>query len=288
MTGTAKGPSPADSAAKFVTVDVQSGGIAVVTMAKEPVNSMDLAMWSRLDQVLMDLEADASVHAVVFASGLKRDVFSAGNDLLELFAPKTTKERYATFWVAQNAFLARLHRSRLVTVAAIRGACPAGGCAISLCSDFRIITPEGSMGLNEVQLGIPVPKFWGLLMGRVIGPKVAEDILLSGRMLQAEEAKRLGLVDAVVPAEKLMESAVAIARRACKQPQAARAASKLLLREDFIKAWEAFYPTEAEYGWGFLSSASTIAVLGAAMQRLSSKGPAKQQQQQAQSPVSKL
>ncbi|GIL42648.1 hypothetical protein Vafri_598 [Volvox africanus] len=257
---------------EFVRIDVQAGGIAVVTIAKEPVNSMDLAMWVQLDRVLLSLEADNSIIAVVITSGLKRDVFSAGNDLMELYAPKTTPERYANFWVAQNTFLVRLHRTRLVTIAAIRGACPAGGCAISLCSDVRLITPEGSMGLNEVQLGIPVPKFWGLLMGRVIGPKVAEDVLLSGRMVPAAEAKLLGLVDDVVAADKLIEKAVAAARRACEVPPAARAATKLLLRDDFCKAWEGFYPTEPEYGWKFLSSPSTIAVLEGAMRRLSSKG----------------
>ncbi|GLI69176.1 hypothetical protein VaNZ11_013745 [Volvox africanus] len=268
---------------EFVRVDVQASGIAVVTIAKEPVNSMDLAMWVQLDRVLLALEADNSITAIVFTSGLKRDVFSAGNDLMELYAPKTSPERYATFWVAQNAFLVRLHRTRLVTVAAIRGACPAGGCAISLCSDVRLITPEGTMGLNEVQLGIPVPKFWGLLMGRVIGPKVAEDVLLSGRMVSAAEAKLLGLVDDVVPADKLIEKAVVAARRACEVPSAARAATKLLLRDDFCKAWEGFYPTEPEYGWKFLSTPSTIAVLEGAMRRLSSKG-----QKQITLPPSKL
>ena len=244
---------------------------------------MDLAMWRGLDAALQSLEADPSVVAVVFTSGLRRDVFSAGNDLLELYAPKTSAARYAEFWVAQNAFLVRLHRSRLATVAAIRGACPAGGCAISLCSDVRIITPEGTMGLNEVQLGIPVPKFWGLLMGRVIGHKVAEGILLSGRMVGAAEAAQLGLVDDVVPAAQLMEEAMSRAAAAAKQPPAARAATKLLLREDFCKGWEAYYPTEPDFGWRFLSSPSTIKVLEGAMRRLSSN-----KDKQQQKPASKL
>ncbi|EFJ41714.1 hypothetical protein VOLCADRAFT_77525 [Volvox carteri f. nagariensis] len=269
------GQSPGKT--NFVHVDVHPGGIALVTVAKEPVNSMDLAMWARLDQVLMELETNPAVNAVIFASGLKRDVFSAGNDLMELYAPKTTSERYARFWTTQNAFLVRLYRSRLVTIAAIRGACPAGGCAISLCSDVRLITPEGVMGLNEVQLGIPVPKFWGLLMGRVIGPKVAESVLLSGRMVPAAEAKQLGLVDSVVPADRLIEDALVAARQACKAPSAARAATKALLREEFCKAWEGFYPTEHEYGWKYLSSPSTIAVLEGAMKRLSSKAAPKQE-----------
>ncbi|KAG2448174.1 hypothetical protein HYH02_006759 [Chlamydomonas schloesseri] len=272
LPSTSSSPSSASaSPCPYITTELRPGGIAVVTMAKEPVNSMDLAMWRGLDAALQSLEADPAVLAVIFTSGLRRDVFSAGNDLLELYAPKTSAARYAEFWVAQNAFLVRLHRSRLATVAAIRGACPAGGCAISLCSDMRLMTPEGAMGLNEVQLGIPVPKFWGLLMGRVVGPKVAEGVLLSGRMVGAAEAAQLGLVDGVVPAERLVEEALARAAAAAKQPPAARAATKLLLREDFCKAWEAYYPTEPDFGWRFLSSPSTIKVLEGAMRRLSSK-----------------
>ncbi|KAG2487941.1 hypothetical protein HYH03_013520 [Edaphochlamys debaryana] len=269
------GGAPAAAASPFVTVRTDpASGIAVLTMAKEPVNSMDYAMWAGLDSALSSLEADPSVKAVVFSSGLKRDVFSAGNDLLELYAPKTSEERYAKFWIAQNAFLVRLHRSRLVTVAAIRGACPAGGCAISLCSDFRIITPDGTMGLNEVQLGIPVPKFWGLLMGRVLGSgRLAESILLTGRMVKADEAKQLGLVDEIVDRAALVDRAVAVAAEALKQPAEARASTKGLLREDFCRAWEQYYPNEPEWAWQMLTSPITMKVLEGAMARLSSKGP---------------
>lgn len=90
---------------------------------------------------------------MIFCSGLKRDIFSAGNDLGELYAKQTTKERYHEFWTAQNAFLSDVYKSPLVTVAAIRGHCPAGGCILSMCCDYRVITERGSIGLNEVSRG---------------------------------------------------------------------------------------------------------------------------------------
>ena len=95
---------------------------------------------------------------------------AAGNDIKELYAPKTTKQRYRQFWTVSNALLARLYSSPLVTVAAIRGACPAGGCCLALCCDVRLMSQEtGHIGLNEVALGIPVPLFWARLMTRIIG-----------------------------------------------------------------------------------------------------------------------
>ncbi len=71
-----------------VEVDIRPGGYAIVTLQKEPVNSLDLDTWVQLERALDQLEHDPSVSGVIFASGLKRDVFSAGNDLLELYAPK--------------------------------------------------------------------------------------------------------------------------------------------------------------------------------------------------------
>jgi hypothetical protein len=63
---------------------------------KEPVNSFDTALWAALGGTLRKLEADSSVRGVVFASGLKREVFTAGNDLKELYAPNTSADRCAT------------------------------------------------------------------------------------------------------------------------------------------------------------------------------------------------
>lgn len=87
----------------------------------------------------------------------------------ELHAPSTSRQRHADFWITQTTFLARLRRSPLLTLAAIRGACPAGGCCMALCCDVRLMTQVGHIGLNEVALGIPVPDYWAQNMVRLIG-----------------------------------------------------------------------------------------------------------------------
>ena len=76
------------SDSSIVNVDVRPGGYAIITMTKEPVNSLDIGAWQQLEQALDNLEQDPSVSGVIFASGIKRDVFSAGNDIMELYAPK--------------------------------------------------------------------------------------------------------------------------------------------------------------------------------------------------------
>ena len=103
-----------------------------------------------------------------------------------------------------NRFLGELYTSRLVTIAGIRGACPAGGCCLSLCCDYRIMTEGvGYIGLNEVALGIHVPKYWGRLMERTIGSGPAGRLLQFATLLSSEDAKQIGLVDELCSKEDL-------------------------------------------------------------------------------------
>eukprot|EP00798_Chlamydomonas_sp_ICE-L_P011633 gene11633-34342_t len=104
-----------------VSVEMKDEGYAVMTLQKEPVNSLDTEMWQALESALDELESNSSVRGLIITSGLKKDIFSAGNDLMELYAPRTTQRRYSDFWITSNRFLVKLYRSRLATIAAIRG-----------------------------------------------------------------------------------------------------------------------------------------------------------------------
>jgi len=80
---------------QYITVDrPPARPWALVTVAKEPVNSFDRELWAALGETLRALEADSSLRGVVLCSGLGRDVFTAGNDLKELYAPNTSAERW--------------------------------------------------------------------------------------------------------------------------------------------------------------------------------------------------
>lgn len=84
--------SPAPESA-YLRVE-RRDGFAAVVLCREPVNTMNLAFWKQLTATLDELEADLSVRGALFCSGLRRDVFTAGNDINELFAPLTSAERY--------------------------------------------------------------------------------------------------------------------------------------------------------------------------------------------------
>jgi 3,2-trans-enoyl-CoA isomerase len=256
-------------------------------------------MWAALHDALQAVEADPAMRGVIITSGLKRDVFTAGNDLRELHAPLTSAAQYRGFWEAQSRCLTGLYGSRLATVAAIRGACPAGGCAIALCCDARLMTggpgaSSGSspksissfIGLNEVALGIPVPKFWAGVMAQVIGQAPASRLLLSGAMAGPAQALQLGLVDELLPdGAALLARAHELAAAAVKLPARARAATKQRLRGEYAAAWLEYALTweAGPEGFAQITHPDTVTAVGGALRRLSGGGG-----QRSKPPASKL
>ena len=191
--------------------------------------------------------------------------------------------RYVSFWRAQTVFLARLYRSRLVTVAAIRGSCPAGGCITALCCDYRLMShseegqPQPSIGLNEVALGIAVPAYWARVMANTAGFHTAERLLATGQLVDVRTAVALGLVDDCCAKERLMELAEAEMQRRLALPDTGRVATKAQMRGALAREWESAADAEADSGWAMLSDEKVVATLGRVLQRLSGgKGQGKQ------------
>jgi len=251
----------------FVTVE-KKGNHAVLSLAREPVNSLNTEVWRQLKAAFDALEADPEVRGVIFASGLSRPVFTAGNDINELYAPRTSLEQYSKFWILSNGFLAQVYSSRLATVSAIKGACPAGGCCLSLCCDLRVMTDFGHIGLNEVALGIPVPVYWARLMAKVVGQAAAEKLCLSATLASPQQALELGLVDQVVSGEELMGAAGKGMKAFLQSPDEGRCLTKAAFRNDFAEEWTAFAKTEPQFAWKALTSTSTVAALEAYMKKL--------------------
>lgn len=260
----------------WVQVEKKPGGYAIVSLCKEPANTLDFKLWQQLATAIQELEQDSSIRGVVIASGLKRDIFSAGNDIMALYAPKTSKDDYRKFWVTQNQFLARLYRSPLVTISAIRGACPAGGCAISMCCDMRVMSEQGHIGLNEVALGISVPAMWAVLMSNTIGQGKTEQMLEFAKLVTPQEALQIGLIDQVVAKEDLLKTAEAAMQKSLKAgPDAGRQATKMHLREKFSRDWEAYCIPEVDGAWEQLAQESTVKAMASVLENLANRKKSK-------------
>jgi 3,2-trans-enoyl-CoA isomerase len=162
--------------------------------------------------------------------------------------------------------------SPLFTVAAVKGACPAGGCCLAMCCDFRIVTKDASMGLNEVAVGISVPPQWVALMCSIVGQGKTDKLTQYAKTVNAEQAFKIGLVDEIVDsAGDLEDKIIPLAKEVFKLPDAGRGLTKSALRGNLGQAWgdQAELENEAHKMWEFLTREQTIKALKAVMARLS-------------------
>lgn len=199
---------------KTLTLTVGDDGIAVVTMdvPGEKQNTLRDAFAAEFEEIVATLEESDAIRAVVFVSG-KPDTFLAGADISMLERVESAAEATALSRQGQRAF-DRLEAASVPVVAAIHGACLGGGLELALACAGRVATDDRrtKLGVPEVQLGL-LPGAGGTYrLPRLVGLQQALDLLLTGKQLDAKRAKKIGLVDQVVPHANLLRAATALAR----------------------------------------------------------------------------
>ncbi|XP_068764280.1 enoyl-CoA delta isomerase 1, mitochondrial [Struthio camelus] len=217
-----------------VLVELDEGsGIATMKFKSPPVNSLSLDFLTEFCISLEKLENDRGCRGVIFTSAIPK-IFSSGLDITEMCGKST--EHYGEFWRAVQETWLRLYGSSMVTVAAINGSSPAGGCLLALSCDYRIMAenPKFSIGLNEAQLGIVAPFWFKDTFVNVVGHRVAERSLQLGCLHSAPEAHRIGLVDELVPEEKLRDKAAAVVAQWLALPDHARQLTKSMMRKSVL------------------------------------------------------
>jgi enoyl-CoA hydratase/carnithine racemase len=196
--------------------------LAVLRVDRPPVNAFDQRMWDRFDAVTASLHGDTLYRAVVITGGQRH--FSAGADVKELLelAPGQFGARDR---VLQRAFHA-LATAPQITIAAVSGYALGGGCELALAADFRFAGRSAVFGLPEVTLGIMPGSGGTQRLPRLVGPGRAKELILSGRMVTADEALAIGLVDRVVEDAGVLDAAVTEALGYARGPLALRHAKR--------------------------------------------------------------
>ncbi|XP_061848830.1 enoyl-CoA delta isomerase 1, mitochondrial [Colius striatus] len=211
----------------------ESSGVATMKFKSPPVNSLSLEFLTEFCIGLEKLESDRGCRGLVLTSAIPR-IFSSGLDITEMCGK--SPEHYAEFWRAVQEMWLRLYGSNLVTLAVLNGSSPAGGCLIASSCDYRIMVdnPKFSIGLNEAQLGIVAPFWFKDTFVNAVGHRVAERALQLGYLFPAPEAQRFGLVDELVPEEKLQEKAAAVMAQWLALPDHARQLTKAMMRKALL------------------------------------------------------
>jgi methylglutaconyl-CoA hydratase len=184
-----------------------------------------------MDDLLRAFEEVATSPAQVLILTGAGKAFCSGMDLENLQA---LLGRSADQNLKDSEFVARVFRSLYefpkVTIAAVNGAAVAGGTGLALLCDFTLAVPEAKFGYTEVRIGF-VPAIVSTFLLRQVGEKQARDLLLTGRLIDAEEAYHLGLVNEIVPAERLMGRARELAAQLMQNSPTSLLLTKHLLTE---------------------------------------------------------
>src|SRR3984893_8762512 len=202
-------PMTATAMAPMIRREMGDDGICVLTFDRPEsgANIFDAPTMQNLSEHLDAIEKDPSVRGVIVTSA-KKSIFIAGADLKTLLKQAQTGELRAFIAEGQKVFN-RLAALKVPTVAAIHGAGAGGGYEITLACDYRIASndPATKIGLPETTLGL-VPAWGGSTrLPRLIGPDVAAEVILKGKLYGAEEGLKLGMVDEVVPRGELLDAA---------------------------------------------------------------------------------
>ena len=199
--------------------------IAIITLNRPQVlNALSQATVDELDAAIDELGTDESVRAIII-TGAGEKAFAAGADVKELHALQSATEA-AEFIGQRHRFLFKLAKLPKPVIAALNGYALGGGCELALACDIRIAAETARLGQPEINVGM-IPGTGGTQrMLRLVGPGMAKYLILTGDHISAEEALRVGLVEKVVPLEKLMDEAKALSAKLAAKPPIAIALAK--------------------------------------------------------------
>ena len=216
--------------ASYTTIKVESdGALAHVTLNRpEKRNAISATMIAEMMAALKDVEAGGERVAIITGAG---KAFCAGMDLdaLKALATQSPEENLADARRTAG-FFRRLWSFPKPLIAAVNGAALAGGCGIATLCDFTLAAPEAKFGYTEVRVGF-MPALVSMFLERQVGEKLGRDLFLTGRIVDAAEAKAMGLVTRVVPAEQLLSAARELAATLmANSPGGVLATKRLLVR----------------------------------------------------------
>lgn len=205
--------------------------LAIITLNRSKSNSLNREMVTELYDMLHSIENDEQIGGLIITG--KANFFSAGLDLIELYG--YSEEEAESFWHLFLKFTAKITAFKKPLVAAINGHSPAGGCVIALACDARVMA-EGQfiIGLNEVPVGIVVPRSIFKIYAFWLGEANAYRYLLEGKLFSPQDALAVGLVDEVVKPESILTAAERKVRKYMAFESNTWQSSKLNLRRDLI------------------------------------------------------
>lgn len=205
------------------------GKVGVITLNRpKMLNALSFSVFREIAAAIDDLEADDGIGCIVLAGSEK--AFAAGADIKEM-QPKSYMDAFFGDFAANWDKVAR---TRKPVIAAVAGFALGGGCELAMMCDFILAADNAKFGQPEIKLGV-IPGIGGTQrLTRFVGKSKAMEMCLTGRMMDAAEAERVGLVSRIVPADQLLDEALKTAATIA----ALSLPSVMLVKESVNRAYE--------------------------------------------------
>jgi 3,2-trans-enoyl-CoA isomerase len=261
---------------------IEHGAVRELRLARPPANALSPELITALGKALDDAAAAARPATAAAAgrpgaAGLAALVlsgapgmFSAGLDVPHLLT--LDRGGIRAMWHEFYALLRRLARSPLPVVAAITGHSPAGGAVLTLYCDARVMA-EGDfrIGVNEVRVGLPMPPVILGAIRRLVGPRLAERLCVTGALLPPAAALRAGLIDEIVAPGQAVARALELAQELAALPPTAMTETRRLARADLAALFDGGLGSEVEALLDSWFTAEAQATMRALVERLARK-----------------
>ncbi len=207
---------------EFINVRTEGGKVGVVTLNRpKQLNALNAGLMVELGRALLAFDADEAIGCMIVTGNEK--AFAAGADIGAM-ASWGFADVYKADYITRD--WEHIRSVRKPVIAAVSGFALGGGCELAMMCDFIIAADNAKFGQPEIKLGI-IPGAGGTQrLPRAVGKAKAMDLALTGRMMNADEAERAGLVSRVVPLDKLMDEALGAALMVCDYGQLATMAAK--------------------------------------------------------------
>ena len=211
----------------LVLSDVISDGVCLVTINRpDKLNAMNIDVANELIATFNDINANDEIKCVILTGSGDR-AFSAGADIS--YMSKITADESVVYAKLGQKVTNTIEHTRQPVIAAVNGFALGGGCEVAMSCDIRIASEKARLGQPEVTIGIP-PGWGGTQrLMRLVGIAHAKDMVYTGRMVKADEALSMGLVNRVVPHDGLMDEVKRVADMICKNSSMGVQMSKIAM-----------------------------------------------------------
>ena len=212
----------------YIKIEEKESVVVLTISAPKSLNALNSAILAEMDSFLSGFDCNKYRCLIVTGDGEKS--FVAGADISEMATLNVSQGQ--TFGMRGAGVFRKIETLPVPVIAAVNGFALGGGCELAMACDIRICSENAKFGQPEVGLGI-IPGFSGTVrLARLVGMGIAKQLIYTGKPIKADEALRIGLVNAVVPQSELMDKALELANQiAANAPLAVRAAKQCINAE---------------------------------------------------------